>query len=342
MRLSILLLVGIGLLPTLTAHAAPPVPKYHAIKKITIGGDGGWDYLTSDSKAHRLYIARSNRVTVVDVEAGKVVGEISNTPGVHGVAIVSKLHRGFTSNGGDNTVTIFDTQTLKEVGRVKVGRGPDAIIFDPYSNRVFTFNAGTSDTTAVNAATGKVEGSIPLGGKPEFAVSDEKGTMFVNIEDKSEIIAFDAKTLKVKNHWPIAPGEEASGLAFDPKNRRLFAVCGNEKMVVMDANSGKVVASPTIGKGPDACTYDAGEKLAFSSNGQDGTLTVVREESPNKFAVVATVPTQRGARTMALDTKTHYLYLASAGFGPPPAGGNGQRRFPSIAPNSFVILVYGP
>lgn len=234
-------------------------------------------------------------------------------------------------------VTIFDTETLKEVSKVKVGMRPDAIIFDRSSNRVFTFNGGSNDATAIDAATG----TVALGGRPEFAVSDGKGEIFVNIEDKSEIVAFDAKELKVKNHWSLAPGDGPSGLSMDRKNRRLFAVCGNEKMIVLDADTGKVVASPTIGKGPDASAFDAGENLAFSSNGQDGTLTLIKEESADKFTVAATVPTQRGARTMALDPQTHMIYLATAKFGPPPPGGNGQNRRPSIEPNSFVILVYG-
>jgi YVTN family beta-propeller protein len=340
---SIRLLLGVSaLVLSCTALPAQDTPKYHEIKRIPVGGDGGWDYLTVDSRAHRLYISRGNRVVIVDLEKGAVAGEIPNTPGVHGIAIAPALHKGFTSNGGDNTVTIFDTITMKETDKVKVGGRPDAIIFDPTSNRVFTFNAGTSDTTAIDATDGKVAGTIPLGGKPEFAVSDGKGIVFVNIEDKNEIIGFDAKALTVKNHWPIGPGEGASGLSMDRAHRRLFAVCGNEKMVVMDADTGKVIATPTIGKGPDACVFDRTNALAISSNGQDGTLTLVKEEAPDKFTVVATVPTQASARTMALDPRTHIIYLAAAKFLPQAAAPAGQRRRPSLEPNSFVIIAVGP
>ncbi len=342
MRRGIYLLAGIGcLLSSGLALSAQETPKYHEIKKISVGGDGGWDYLTCDSEAHRLYIARSNRVMVVDVEKGEVVGEIPNTPGVHGIALAPRLHRGFSSNGGENTVTVFDTQTLKEVDRIKVGTRPDAIIFDRASNRVFTFNGGSDDSTAIDAASGKVVGTIPLGGRPEFAVSDGRGQVFANIEDKSEIVDIDSQALTVKNHWPLAPGEGPSGLSMDRRNHRLFSACDNKMMVVMDADTGKVVATPAIGEGPDASAFDPRAGLAFSSNGQDGTLTVVHEDAPDKFSVVATVPTQRGARTMAVDPTTHTVYLVTARFGPPPPGQAGQRRRPTIEPNSFVILVYG-
>jgi YVTN family beta-propeller protein len=343
MRQHFCLLLGIGALALSgTALFAQETPRYHEIKRFAIGGDGGWDYLTCDSAAHRLYISRSNRVIVLDMDKGVVAGEVADTPGVHGIALVPKLHRGFSSNGGDNTVTVFDTKTLKEVDRVKVGTRPDAIIFDPASNRVFTFNGGSSDATAIDATSAKVVGTVPLAGRPEFAVADGKGGIFVNIEDKSEIVAFDAQALSVKNRWSLAPGEEPSGLAMDRKHRRLFAVCSNEQMVVLNADTGKVVATPAIGKGPDASAFDSQEELAFSSNGRDGTLTLVKEEGPDKFRVVATVPTQPGARTMALDPKTHILYLATARFVPQPAGETGQRRRPALEPNSFVILAFGP
>jgi YVTN family beta-propeller protein len=342
MRRSIGLLAGIGLLlASGSALLAQDAPQYHELKKIAVGGDGGWDYLMCDGAAHRLYIARSNRVMVVDVEKGEVVGEIPNTPGVHGIALAPRLHRGFISDGGENTVTVFDTDTLKEVDRVKVGTRPDCIIFDRASNRVFTFNGGSNDSTAIDAASAKVVGTVALEGRPEFAVADGRGHIFCNLEDKSEIASFDAKTLTVSSHWSLAPGEGPSGLSMDRRNHRLFSVCDNEKMVVMDADTGKVVATPTIGKGPDACAFDPQAGLAFSSNGQDGTLTLVKEEAPDKFSVAATVPTQRGARTMALDTQTHNIYLVTARFGPPPPSDNGERRRPSIEPNSFVILVYG-
>lgn len=342
MKLKITLMLALGIVASTSAFAKPPVPTYHKLKSIQVGGDGFWDYLTVDSPAKRLYLSHSNHVVVVDLEKGVVCGDIPNTPGVHGVALVPKLHRGFTSNGGDSTVTIFDTVTLKLVEKVKVGSNPDAIVFDPKSNRVFTFNAGTSDATAIDAATGKVAGTIPLGGKPEFAASDEKGGMYVNIEDKNEIIAFDTKALTVKAHWPIAPGDGASGLAIDLKHHKLFAVCGNDKMVVMDYLTGKVVATPDIGKGPDAAAYDPGTGLAFSSNGQSGTLSVIEMDAAGGYKTVANVATEPGARTMVLDPKTHNIYLAAARFKlAAPADAGAPRRRPIMEPNSFHVVVMG-
>jgi YVTN family beta-propeller protein len=314
-------------------------PGYHVTKKTVLGGDGGWDYLTVDSKARRVYISRSTHVMVVDADSGAVVGDIPNTNGVHGIAIASDLDKGFTSNGRDGTVTIFDLKTLKELGRVAVGKNPDAIIYDPASKRVFTFNGGSQDTTAVDAKTGTVAGTIALGGKPEFAASDEKGHVFVNIEDKSEIIKFDSNKLTVENHWPIAPGKEASGLAIDRKHRRLFAVCSNKLMVVMNADNGAVITTLPIGSGTDAAGFDPETGFAFSSNGE-GTLTVVHEDSPDKFTVSENVPTQARARTMALDTKTHQVFLVTAEFGTAPAATAQQPRpRPPMLPGTFTLLM---
>ena len=325
-------------LPAFHAQAAEPATMpYHAVAKIAIGGEGGWDYLSVDSAAHRLYVTRGSHVVVIDTAKDAVVGDIPNTPGVHGVAIDTGLNRGFTSNGRENTVTVFDLRTLKELQRIPVGQNPDAILFDPFTHRVFTFNGRSNDVTTLDANSGKVLGTIPVGGKPEFAVTDEKGMIYANVEDKSEIVAIDAKEMKVKHHWKIAPGEEPSGLSFDKANRRLFAVCGNKKMAVVDADSGKVVATPTIGEGPDACVFDPALKFAISSNGQDGTMTVVHEDSKDKFSVAATVPTQTGARTMILDSKTHRIYLITAKFKPMPAGQQGR---PTMEPNTAVILVF--
>jgi YVTN family beta-propeller protein len=340
-RLSLGALVGLGLpLAVAAVGGAPKAPAYHLVKKIAVGGDGGWDYLTMDAASRHLYISRGTHVIVVDVDTEKVVGDIPDTRGVHGIALAPKLGRGFTSNGQDNSVTVFDLKTFKEITRVKVGTRPDAILFDPATNRVFTFNGGSNDATAISAAEDKVAGTVSLGGRPEFAVADGKGEVFVNLEDKSEIVAFDSQSLVVKNHWPLSPGEEPSGLAMDRKNRRLFSVCGNEKMVVMNADTGKVVATPAIGKGPDASAFDPGAGLAFSSNGEDGTLTIVREVKPDQFDVEATVPTQAGARTMALDTKNHAIYLVTAQALPAEPGAPRYRR--NYAPGSFVILVVRP
>ena len=309
-------------------------PAYKQLAKIALGGEGMWDYLTMDSDAHRLYVTRGTHVMVVDTEKNAVVGDIANLPGVHGVALAPKLGRGFASNGRENTVTVFDLKTLKELQRVPVGKNPDAILYDSVTNTVFTFNGSSNDVTALDALTGKVRGTIPVGGKPEFAQSDEKGTIYVNIEDTSEILALDARALKVKSRWPIAPGQEASGLAFDRVNGHLFAVCSNEKMVVLDIKTGKVLATPTIGKGPDAASFDPKVNLAFSSNGQDGTMTIIDGKT---FQPVATVPTHTGARTMTLDPKTGKLYLISATFKPAAPG---QRR-PTMEPGSAAIFVYG-
>ncbi len=314
---------------------------YHLLNRIEVGGDGGWDYLVADPEGKRLYVSHATHVVVIDTSTDKVVGDIPGTNGVHGIAFDEKLGKGFISDGRDNNVTIFDLKTLKILGTAPTGKNPDAIIYDPGSKRVFTFNGGSANTTAIDAADGKVAGTIDLGGKPEFAVSDGKGTVFVNIEDKNEIIAFDSIKLTVKAHWPIAPGEEASGLAFDVKNMRLFAVAGNKKMIVMDATNGKVVADLPTGEGTDAAGFDPETKTAFASNG-DSTLTVIHEDSKDKFSVVENVKTEPRARTMALDTKTHKIYLPTAKFGEAPAAtAQNQRPRAPMLPNSFVILVYG-
>jgi YVTN family beta-propeller protein len=326
------LLLAVACAPTLAADSV----SFHLDKKISVPGDGGWDYLTFDGPSHRLFISRGTRVQVVDVESGSVVGEVANTPGVHGIAFARQLGHGFTSNGGESTVTVFDMKDLKEIARVKVGNHPDAIIYDPGSKRVFTMNAGSQDATAIDVATNTVVGTVPLGGKPEFAAADGQGHVYINMEDKSTIVQVDSNTLKVLNTWPLAPGEGPSGLAIDRRNHRLFSVCDNKKMVVMDSESGKIVATPTIGDGPDAAGYDGRAKLAFSSNGE-GTLTVVREKSLDEFEVAATIKTERGARTMALDGRSHTVYLVTAKFG--AADPNNPRRR-SIEPGSFVVLVY--
>jgi len=279
---------------------------------------------------------------VIDADTGKSVGDIADTPGVHGIALAPELGRGFTSNGREGTVSIFDIKTLATNSKVKVGENPDAILYDPASKRVFTFNGRSQDSTAIDAATGKVVGTIKLDGKPEFAATDAKGGIWVNIEDKSELVAIDPNKLEVKAKWPLAPCTEPSGLAIDRKKRRLFAGCDNKMMAVVDADSGKVLATPPIGDGVDATAFDPETGLAFASCGGDGVLTVVREDSPDKFSVAENVPTQKGARTMALDTKTHKVFVVTAQFGPRPAptADNPHPR-PAILPDSFVVLVVG-
>jgi YVTN family beta-propeller protein len=319
----------------------PGAPGYHLLKKIEVGGEGGWDYLYVDSAGRRLYVSRSTRVMVFDVDTGKSLGEIPDTPGVHGIAIADDLGRGFTSNGRDGSVTIFELKTLKPISKVKVGTNPDCILYDLATHRVFAFNRGSSDVSAIDAKTGEVAGLIALGGHPEFATADGKGMVFVNLDNKSEIVAIDSRKLVAKAHWPVAPGEDPSGMAIDRKHNRLFSVCGNKKMTVMDAASGKVVAELPIGAGPDAAAFDPDTNLAFSSNGE-GTLTVVHQDSADKYSVVEKVPTQRGARTMALDPKTHNIFLAAAQYGPAPAAtAERPNPRPAMLPNSFVILVFG-
>jgi YVTN family beta-propeller protein len=314
-------------------------PGYHVIKTYKLGGEGGWDYLNLDSSSRRLYISRATHVIVIDADSGKPVGDIPDTPGVHGIALAPELGRGFVSNGREGTVTIFDIQTLKLITTVTVGDNPDAILYDPATKRVFTFNGKSHDSTALDAAKGTVLGTIKLEGKPEFAASDGKGEIFVNIEDKSQLDAIDPAKLEVKSRWPLAPCEEPSGLSIDREHRRLFAGCDNKMMAVVDADTGKVLATPAIGDGVDATAFDPGTGLAFASCGE-GVLTVVREESPNKFSVAENVKTQEGARTLALDDKTHQVFVVTAKFGPPPAP-TADQPHPrhSILPDTFVVLV---
>ena len=330
------LALGLVVAPTLAAPSAPV--KYHLIQTFSPGGDTGWDYLTVDSQARRFYISRGTYVQVLNADSGKLVGKITSTNGVHGIALAPGLGRGFTSNGRDNSVSIIDLKTLKTIRTVAVGNRPDAILYDPFARRVFTFNGGSNDSTAIDAVTGKVVGTIPLGGQPEFAVADGSGMIYNNIADKGEIVAIDSKTLAIKSRWPLA-AESPSGLAMDTKNRRLFAVCDGQKMVVLNADTGAVVATPAIGNGPDAAGFDLKTKLAFSSNGQDGSLTVLHEDTPNTYSVVQTVPTQAGARTLALDTKTHHVFVVTAKSAPAVPGEPRWQR--SYLPGTFVVLVYG-
>lgn len=323
---TILALTAAMALPSVLAAGA----DYKVVATWKVGGDGGWDYLTADSANHRLFIARATRVMVFDTESGKQVGEIADTPGVHGVALVHDLNRGFASNGREDMVSEFDLKTLAVEKKIKVGNRPDAIVYDAFSKRVFTFNAGSKDTTAIDASKGEVAGKVDLGGKPEFAASDEKGTVWVNIEDTSELVAFDPVKLALKSKWKLADCEEPTGMAIDRKTRRLFVGCGNKKMAIVDADSGKIVAAPAIGDGCDATAFDPDLGLAFAS-AADGTITVVREEGPDKFDVAQTVTTQKGARTMAVDLKTHKLYTVTANVGPRP-----ERK---VEPGSFVVLV---
>lgn len=331
------LIVTVLLLITTAAHAAS---GYHVINKLPLGGEGGWDYVTVDSAAHRLYISRGTHVMVIDTLTDKVIGDIPDTPGVHGIALAPELRCGFTSNGKANTASIFDLHTLKVTGIVKTGNNPDAILYEPFSLRVFTFNGQSKDATVFDAASGKVLGTIDLGGKPEFATTDNKGRVFVNIEDTNEVVELDSMKLAIAKRYSLKPCEEPTGMAIDPEHHWLFSGCHNKVMAVLDVNSGKVIAAVPIGEGVDANAFDPGTGLAFSSNGE-GTLTIVREPAPGKFET-ETIPTQRGARTMALDTTTHKIYLPAAEFGPAPAPTpEAPNPRPAIIKGSFTVLVVG-
>jgi len=330
-----------GLFVALPNQAVAGPSGYQQIATIPLGGLGSWDYLTLDSAKRRLFVSRESRVIVLDLERGKVVGEIPDTLGVHGIALAPELGRGFTSNGRSASVTIFDFQTLKVIGTVKTDEGPDAIVYDPQTRRVVTMNGRSRSATIIDAASGAVTATLALGGKPEFAVADGRGRIFVNLEDQSAELELDPLAPKILHRWPLAPCSEPSGLAIDRAHRRLFAGCHNRMMSVVDADSGKVIATPAIGAGVDANAFDPETQLAFSANGE-GTLTIVREESPADFRVIENVETRRGARTMALDEKTHNIYLVTAEFGPtpPPTTENAHPRPPILA-DSFVVLVYG-
>lgn len=318
---------------SLIAILLSAAPQYAVLQRFPIGGDGGWDCIEVDSASHRLFISRGTHVMVLDVVSGKLVGDIPNTNGVHDIAIVSERGKAYVSAGRDNTVVVVDLRTLKELSRIPVGDNPDVMAYDPATNRVFSLNGRSNDATAIDPATDKVVGTVKLDGKPEFARADGQGKLFVNIEDKSEIEKVDASSLKVVGSWSLVPGEGPTGLGIDPKRGLLFSACDNGLMAVSDFNAGKVVSTPKIGNGPDGAGYDPGPGLAFSPNGQDGTLTVIGKD----FSVLQTVTTQRGARTMALDPKSHTIYLIAAQYQP---AAEGQR--PQMVPGSATILAVGP
>ena len=319
------------------SHAASAA--YHVTSSISLPGAGGWDYLYADSDNRRLYVSHASVVQVIDLDTDKLVGTIPNTNGVHGIAVANDLGRGFISAGRDNQVVIFDLKTMAIIGTAKTGTNPDGIIYEPETHRVFTFNGRSQDATAIDAKDAKVLGTIALGGKPEFPTTDGKGNIFVNMEDKNAIYHLDAKTLEIKARWSISPAESPSGMAIDLAQHRLFSVCDGKVMVVLDYQNGKVITTVPIGDGPDATAYDPGTHTAFSSNGEDGTLTIVKVEPHDKY-VPSTVETKKSARTMALDLKTHKVYLSSAELGPPPAATAGNPHpYPSVVPGSFKLLV---
>lgn len=306
---------------------------YHLAGSYHIKSNGWWDYITVNK--NKLYVSHGTQVNILNKENGDSLGVIPNTQGVHGIAIVNGLNKGYTSNGGADNVTVFDVRNDKILTTIATGKDPDAIFYDDYSKRIITCNGRSNNLSIIDPSTDKVVGTVELSGKPETAVSDGAGKVFVNIENKSAISEVDMKSLKVENTWPIAPGESPSGLSIDRKTHRLFAGCDNKMLVVLNAENGKVVATPAIGNGCDGTAFDPGLNYAYSSNGGDGTLTVIKEVSKDKFEVVDNVTTKRGARTLALDPATHTVYLPTADFGTPAAG---QRR-PPMQPGSFQVLV---
>lgn len=308
---------------------------YKIANKIHIEGDGGWDYLNVDQVNGRIFVSHSTVAQAIDIKTGKLAGSIPDTKGIHGIALAYDLNKGFTSNGRDSSVTVFNLKTLDVITKITVtGQNPDAILYDPFSQKVFTFNGRSSNSTVIDARENKVIATIPLEGKPEFSVTDGKGKVYVNIEDKSIIDVINSMTLQVEQHWPIAPGEEPSGLAIDKQNHRLFSVCSNKLMVVVNTETGKVITTLPIGDRCDGVAFDPEKERAYSSNGE-GTITVVQEENSNSFKVLETVTTLPGARTIAIDINTHHLYLSTAEFESAPSATN---RRPSVKPNSFVIL----
>ncbi|RCS28627.1 YncE family protein [Rhodanobacter denitrificans] len=329
-------LLVLAFIPPALAAATPPAPRL--LSRLALGGPGGWDYLAFDAPSRHLFVSRGDRVLVVDVDSGKQIGTIPDTAGVHGIAIADDLHRGFISDGRSASVTVFDLASLKTLATITgTGQNPDAILYDSASHHVLTFNGRSASASVIDPAKNAVIGSIALPGKPEFAVADGAGHVYVNIEDKSELVQLDSATDKVLHTWPLAPCESPSGLALDNPHHRLFAVCDNRTMAVLDAVDGHPVAKVPIGDGPDAVVFDAAEATIYSSNGESGTLTAVHEDDPDHYRVTVTIPTQASARTLALDPKLHRLYLSAARLGTARQA-NGR---PTIEPDSFVVLTVG-
>ena len=316
--------------------------EYRFVKEIPIGGEGGWDILTIDPAANRLYLSHATKVVVVDLNKNAIAGEIADTPGIHAFVAVPEFQRGFSSNGKESKSSVVDLTTLKTISKVDTGENPDAIVYEPRHHEVYVFNHTGNSVTVIDAKSATVTATIPLGGSPEFAAVDEKaGRVYCNIEDKNEVAVIDSTKHEVVARWPIAPGEEASGIALDAAHHRLFATCHNKMMVMLDTETGKVIANVPIGVGVDGCAFDDESQLAFASCG-DGTTTIAKEETPQKLTVVQTLRTERGARTIALDPKTHRIYLPTAQFQPAPSPSPGASPArPTIVPNTLKLLVYG-
>jgi len=303
--------------------------NYHLLKKVPVPGNGGWDYLTLDTAARRLYVSHGTEVNVLDPDAGTVVGKITGLSGVHGIAVVPDINRGFISNGSTDDVAMFDLKTLGIVGRLPAGKKPDAIIYDRATKRVIADNNGGDSSTIIDAAGGKVAGTIDLGGAPEFAAGDGKGKVYINLEDKSEVVRIDPLALKLEARWPLKPCQTPTGMAMDTATRRLFIGCRNKLMALVDADTGKVIVTLPIGAGVDAAAFDAATKLAYFSNG-DGTVDIFHEDSPDHLSVAGKLQTEPGAKTMALDPKTRNIFLSVA-----------EREEKKVKPDTFHVLIYG-
>jgi DNA-binding beta-propeller fold protein YncE len=337
-----LLAASLLLISRTRISAAPKGSGYHLLRKVTVGGDGGWDYLTVDPDARRIYISRGSHVMVLDEDSLKVVGDIPDTKGVHGIALAPDLGKGFTSNGGEASVTIFDPKTLQPGTKVKTtGENPDSILYDLATKRVFTFNGRSANATAIDASSGQVVGTVALGGKPETPVLDGKGSIFVNVEDKNSLVEFDAQSLAVKHTYPLAGCEGPSGIAMDTKTRRIFSGCSDSKVIaVTDADTGKVIATPAIGEDVDADAFDPATGFAFASC-REGVLSIVHEDSPDKFTTVDNVKTEFGARTMALDPKTHHVFVVTSDLIPGKPTKENPHPRPQPVAGTFRILELG-
>ncbi len=333
-KISTVLIAFIALLPAINAQ---PVTGVHIINTFHIASPGGWDYLAIGPVNDWLYISHGTQVNILNKKTGDSVGVIENTTGVHGIAFDVANKKGFTSNGRLNAVTVFDMNTNKVLAQIATGQNPDAIIYEPFSKKIITCNGRGKNLTIIDPAQNMTIDSVDVGGKPETAVSDGTGKLFVNVEDKNEIVVVDTKTFKVLNHWSIAPGEGPTGLAYDDKTKRLFAGC-DKLLMVIDATNGAIVDKITIGDGCDGVAFDAGTKNIYTSNGSDGTLTVIHEENATKFIMLENVVTKKGARTIALDNTSHFIYLPTAEF---EAADPNQKGRPKMKPGSFQVLVVG-
>ncbi len=313
---------------------------YHLIKKTVIGGEGGWDYLLADAEGGRLYVSHGTQVEVLDLTTHAKLGVIAPTLGIHGIVVIPGTNIGYTTNGRPLTATMFDRKTLASLKEIPTGKKPDAIMYDALSKRVFIFNNESNNATVLEAATGNVVATLDLGGAPEAAVTDDKGLIFVNLEDKNEVVVFDSKTLAIKHNWKLGTGESPTGLAFDKVRHRLFSTC-QKQMVVLDSQTGTVLAQLPTGSGTDGAVFDPSTGSAISSNGE-GSLTVVRETKPSQFEVTQTLPTQRGARTITIDPKSHHLFVITAEYGTAPAATTeNPRPRPPVLPGTFAVLEYG-